>query len=396
MATASTRPTIVSSHIVHMSVGKGRLAMERAAHALRPVGAHQEDEDAEDAVGGAHHAEGDVRDGDERGQQPAHGDRQRERRERRAQPGEVRALRRQPRAARSRVHQLSAVICRSVVHPQHSSPPPRPGAETGSPPAYGGSPHVGEARTAGLGHSLRSHGKASSSAHPGEEGPMSTYSIHSPISSRRCQREQRRAGTPARSIVIAVCVMAALIAARVPGGHARDLHPRQAPGPRGRHHRDRPDRDRRSSPRTARFRIAATKTATLVRAVARDPARPRAHPQPVGGPRAVELDRDGAVTAPEPRSAASPPLGRGAGSRAAPAGPPGFITYAAASGGRRQSSSVRRYSDTAASPPSSTSRALAYPSRNARSSPKAAPGMTKAPLKSNRPWQKSVDGRSWS
>ncbi len=66
------------------------------------------------------------------------------------------------------------------------------------------------------------------------------------------------------------------------------------------------------------------------------------------------------------------------------------------SDGSGQRSSVRRYPDTAASPPSSTSRALAYPRRNACSSPKAAPGMTKAPLKSNSPWQNSVDGRSWS
>ena len=61
-----------------------------------------------------------------------------------------------------------------------------------------------------------------------------------------------------------------------------------------------------------------------------------------------------------------------------------------------QASSVRRYADTAASPPSSTSPAQAYPRRNASSSPKAAPGMTKAPLKSNSPWQKSTEGRSCS
>ena len=113
MAIASTPLKTVSAQISQKSVGHGLPGREGAPDALRAVGAEEEHEDAEQAVAGAEHAERDVVGVDERRQQPADGESQAESAEPGAQPGQIRSLGREPRAARRRVPH---VLCRRSFH----------------------------------------------------------------------------------------------------------------------------------------------------------------------------------------------------------------------------------------------------------------------------------------
>ena len=126
VATASAKLKTVSAQISQKSVGTGRPAAQGAADALRAVGAEKEHEHPQQAIAGTKHAEGGVVGVDERRQQPADGERKAERTQSGAQPGEVGALSGQPRAPRRRIRKVP-LLCRSRLHPLHSSPPTRRG-----------------------------------------------------------------------------------------------------------------------------------------------------------------------------------------------------------------------------------------------------------------------------
>jgi len=106
---------------------------ERAAGALGAIRGQHDQQDAEQSVPGAEQPEGDVLHLEQRREQPADRQGQTERTETRPQPGQVGALRGQPRAPRSGVGEF---VAWSLAF-GHARGIVRPGARRGEPPRRG-------------------------------------------------------------------------------------------------------------------------------------------------------------------------------------------------------------------------------------------------------------------
>ena len=348
MATARTALKTVSAQISQKSVGHGLPGREGAPDALRAVRAEEEHEDAEQAVAGAEHAERDVVDVDERRQQPADGERQAESTERRAQPGQIRALGREPGTARRRV--ASAPRPLSVVHSIPSILDPRPGSTV-----YVGSPLWGEARGPGRPRSLVCHRHSPREADTAERGGHDEH-LHDPPAREASRRDRVDARITRRSrrsrSVIAAVVAGALIGILFSVIVHRQ-RPRRTQHRAGGHHA-------RRRPRPS---VASAAVATERRRAHRDRRHDRPTRSPARGGFAVGrtqgagsgfiVDQTGTRA---PARGASPAASLGA----------GHDRRERRAGRRRrrlerrpQAPSERRYAETAASPPSSTSRALA-------------------------------------